>query len=101
MSSSFPLENGVPQGSVLSGTLFTLAINDINSDLPVGVKNNLYMDDFAIYYSASRIKHAERVINKSITKIDEWASSVGFKFSINKTQSIIFYKNTKHQYLLF
>ena len=28
-SKTFILENGVPQGSVLSGTLFTLAINNI------------------------------------------------------------------------
>ena len=67
-SRTFKLENGVPQGSVLSGTLFTLAINDIVKQLPTGVKNNLYMDDFTIYYATSNLRHAERILNNTIKK---------------------------------
>ena len=94
-SKTFKLENGVPQGSVLSGTLFTLAINNIVKQLPTGVKNNLYMDDFTIYYSATKLRHAERILNSTIVKIDTWATSVGFQFSIEKTQAILFYKDIR------
>ena len=94
-SRSFKLENGVPQGSVLSGTLFTLAINDIILQLPHGVQHSLYMDDFAIYYSTSCLRHAERILNTAIKKIDSWASSVGFRFSIEKTQAVLFYKDLR------
>ena len=99
-SDIYRLENGVPQGSVLSGTLFTLAINDITNQLPIGIKNNLYMDDFAIYYTASSMRHADRILNTAIRKIDNWATSVGFQFSIEKTQAILFYKDvrwTRHE----
>lgn len=40
-SNVFTINEGIPQGSVLSGTLFTLAINDITKNLPMGVSNSL------------------------------------------------------------
>ena len=41
-SDSFDLIEGVPQGSVLSGTLFVLAIDGIIKVLPKSVKNSLF-----------------------------------------------------------
>ena len=89
------LECGVPQGSVLSGTLFSLAINDIVNQLPQGVQNNLYVDDFAIYYSSSNLRHLQRILTTAISKINSWTKSVGFKLSAEKTQAIMFYKNIR------
>ncbi|KAJ8962279.1 hypothetical protein NQ318_018258 [Aromia moschata] len=48
-SHSFILENGVPQGSVLSTTLFILALNDICSTVIPPVKYALYAEDFFLY----------------------------------------------------
>ena len=94
-SHTYELDCGVPQGSVLSGTLFALAINDIASQLPQGVQNSLYVDDFAIYYSSSSLRHLQRILNSAIQKIQSWTNSVGFKLSSEKTQAIMFYKNSK------
>ena len=94
-SDSFTLECGVPQGSVLSGTLFALAINNIVNQLPQGVQNSLYVDDFAIYYCSNNLRHLQRIINKAIQKIETWTSSVGFKLSAEKTEAIMFYKNSR------
>ena len=94
-SNIFTLDNGVPQGSVLSGTLFALAINDIVNLLPQGVQNSLYVDDFAIYYSSSSLRHIQRILNKAIKTIHNWTVSVGFKLSVEKTQAIMFYKNSR------
>ena len=94
-SDTFKLENGVPQGSVLSGTLFILSINDIVTQLPHGVKNNLYVDDFTIYYSSNNLRHLQRILNTAIQKIHNWCTSVGFKLATEKTQAIMFYKNVK------
>ena len=94
-SDNFNLDNGVPQGSVLSGTLFALAINDIVKQLPQGVQNSLYVDDFAIYYSSSSLRHLQRILNKAIKNIHKWTSSVGFRLSTEKTQAIMFYKNSR------
>ena len=53
------------------------------------------MDDFAIYYAATNLRHAERILNAAIMKIDSWATSVGFRFSVEKTQAILFYKDLR------
>ena len=34
-------------------------------------------------------------MNTAIKKIDSWASSVGFRFSIEKTQAVLFYKDLR------
>ena len=94
-SDTFNLDSGVPQGSVLSGTLFVLAINDIAKQLPQGVQNSLYVDDFAIYYSSSSLRHIQRIMNKAIKNIQNWTSLVGFKLSVEKTQAIMFYRNSR------
>ncbi|HIP25812.1 MAG TPA: hypothetical protein EYG81_05080, partial [Archaeoglobus profundus] len=94
-SNIFQLMEGVPQGSVLSCTLFALAINDIAKQLPNGINNSLYVDDFAIYYTTKNLRHAQRLLNLALANIEKWASSVGYKFSIEKTQAIIFYKDKR------
>ena len=43
-------EQGVPQGSILSVTLFSLKINNIVKTLNPGVDCSLYVDDFLICY---------------------------------------------------
>ena len=40
---------GVPQGEVLSVTLFLVAINEILGELGNGVDGSLFADDLAIY----------------------------------------------------
>ena len=43
-------EEGVPQGSILSVTLFSIKINNIVKALNPGVDCSLYVDDFLICY---------------------------------------------------
>ena len=94
-SNTFNLDCGVPQGSVLSGTLFALAINNIALQLPKGVQNSLYVDDFAIYYSSNSLRHLQRIMNMAIHRINTWTTSVGFKLSVDKTQAIMFYRDIR------
>ena len=94
-SETFSINEGIPQGSVLSGTLFALAINDITKCLPNGVNNSLYVDDFAIFYTSGSLRHIQRIMNKAIKNIEEWTSSVGYKLSVEKTKAIVFYKDKR------
>ena len=94
-SDMFAINEGIPQGSVLSGTLFTLAINDITKNLPKGVNNSLYVDDFAIFYTSSSLRHIQRILNQAISKIETWTQSVGYKLSAEKTNAIIFYRDKR------
>ena len=88
-------QNGIPQGSVLSCSIFKLAIDSIVKKLPRNVRKSLFMDDYCVYISARRIQQCERILNLVLKKLKDWARETGFKFSVEKTKAVIFYKNKK------
>ena len=90
-------EQGVPQGNVLSCTLFSVAINDILKCIPYGVTGCLYVDDLLIYCSGRYLSSTERRIQTTINKVNEWATSNGFTFSSSKTTSIHFHRKRGRQ----
>ena len=59
ISQSRKTDLGVPQGGVLSVTLFLVAINDILNELRNGVDGSLFADDLAIYTTTRnmRVEH--------------------------------------------
>ena len=95
ISDLYKLQNGIPQGSVLSCTLFHLAINDIIKELPSAIKKTLYMDDFAVYISAKRLSVAARILNLTNRKIEKWEEKTGFKMAEGKTKIVIFYRDKR------
>ena len=82
-------EEGVPQGSILSVTLFSIKIN-IFKALNPGVDCSLYVDDFLICYRSKHIHTIERQLQQCLIKIQKWALENGFKFSKTKTQCMHF-----------
>jgi hypothetical protein len=50
-SNLFDQENGVPQGSLLSLTLFSIKINSLAKVLKNDIEDCLFVDDFVISYS--------------------------------------------------
>ena len=62
-------KNGVPQGSVLSVTLFAIAIDGIVTATGNAVRTALYVDDFAIFIASSRIALAERRLQLAVDRI--------------------------------
>ena len=84
-SNLYNQEEGVPQGSVLSVTLFALSINGIASIIPKEIMFSLFVDDLCISFAASRMAVAERKLQLAIDKIIEWAARRGFRFSASKT----------------
>ena len=83
-------EEGVPQGSILSVTLFSIKINNIVKALNQGVDCSLYVDDFLICYRSKHMHTTERQLQQYLNKIQKWASENGFKFSKTKTQCMYF-----------
>ena len=55
---------GVPQGSILSVTLFGLKINSVVKVISPGVECSLYVDDFLICYRSKYIHIIERHIQQ-------------------------------------
>lgn len=85
-------ENGIPQGSVLSTTLFLISINDVAKQVKNPVKISMFADDIMIYVKGKNLKTMEKLIQNTIDKITSWSHLAGFKFSSEKTKSIIFSK---------
>ena len=85
LSQVHDLEMGVPQGSILSVTLFGLKINSIVKTISPGLECSLYVDDFLICYRSKYIHIIERHIQQCLNKLSDWADTNGFKFSSSKT----------------
>jgi len=88
ISESKILEEGTPQGSVLSCSCFMIAIDSISSQIPSNVESLLYVDDFTIYTSSSFPAHAERRLQSAINSLYNWTKKTGFSFSPSKTVSL-------------
>ena len=78
-------EQGVPQGSILSVTLFSIKINDIVKNINPGVDCSLYVDYFLICYRSKNMHTTERQLQQNLNNIQDWATKNGFKFSKSKT----------------
>lgn len=90
LSSVQHLENGLPQGAVLSVTLFLLAINDAGSEINHPVIIRKYADDITILCRGSSITTSQEIIQSALNNLLEWSLKSGFKFSASKTQCIVF-----------
>ena len=78
-------EQGVPQGSILSLTLFSLKINNMVKCLNTDVYCSLYVDYLLICYRSKNMNTIERQLQLNLNKIQKWATENGFKFSKSKT----------------
>ena len=91
LSDPFEQEMGVPQGSILSVTLFSLKINSLAKVLSKDVEGSLYVDDFLMSYRAKTTKTCERQLQGCLHKIEKWCTENGFKFSQAKTVCVHFH----------
>ena len=83
-------EMGVPQGSILSVTLFNIKINSLVTAIQHGMPCSLYVDDFLICYRGKNMNSIERQLQITLNKIHKWSVENGFKFSKSKTVSMHF-----------
>ena len=90
LSHAFKQDEGVPQGSVLSVTLFSVAINEILKTVTPPVKCSLFVDDLVIYCTGYDATSVCNHLQRSIKAISKWADDNGFKFSSSKTIAVRF-----------
>ena len=90
LSDYYDQEQVVPQGGVLSTTLFSIKINDIVKCLGNLTDCSLYVDDFCICYRSKIMATIERQLQQNLNKIENWATSNSFKFSKSKAQCVHF-----------
>ncbi len=103
-SSLIPINSGVPQGSVLSPTLFPLFINDLLSLTICPIHS--HADDSTLHFSTSfdrrptlqdlqesRLEAAER-LTSDLALISDWGRRTLVSFNASKTQFL--HLSTRH-----
>ena len=84
-SRKFILRHGVPQGGVISPTLFLIFIDDLVSKLPKGVKIALYADDLVMWCSQESAGTARYRMQQAADVLTAWTEE--WNVSINKEKS--------------
>ena len=90
LSEQFNQETGVPQGSILSVTLFNLKINSIVTCIRPGIDSSLYVDDFSACARSQQMRSIERQLQLCLNNLQKWSNENGFRFSTTKTVCIHF-----------
>ena len=88
LSNTYDLENGVPQGSVVSPLLFLLAVNDF-PEMTDNVKKSIFADDSSIWTTGKNLEKITKHIQKAINKIEKWSALWGFSLSKEKTSRLL------------
>jgi hypothetical protein len=94
-SRKFLLRHGVPQGGVISPTLFLVFINDIIQELPPGVKAALYADDLVVWCTAEYTAIARKLLQSAADKITAWANNWMVKINAQKSSTTLFTLSNK------
>ena len=90
LSDYFIQKNGVPQGSVISPTLFMILINDLLSNISPHLRYALYADDIVIWCELEDIVESSRLIQSALDKVGEWQDLWGTTFSPTKSNFVLF-----------
>jgi len=95
LSAEYSLQNGTPQGSVISPVLFLIMINDFPTTMP-DTNTSLFADDSSIWRSGRNLQHIIKKLVPDINKIEIWCDNWGFRLNEKKTVAMVFSKNTSH-----
>ena len=84
LSSKEVLEDGLPQGSALSCTLFLIFINDMGKDLKS--QRALYADDLVVWRTSKYPLQNARHLNQDLDKLSAYCKE--WKLTINPTKTV-------------
>ena len=84
------LDMGIPQGSSLSGTLFLIAINSINTCIKSYMYKSFFVDDARISYVTKSLEQAQDRMQQVLNNLISWGDKTGFNFSESKSVVMIF-----------
>ncbi|XP_065092047.1 uncharacterized protein LOC135712888 [Ochlerotatus camptorhynchus] len=84
-SRSFQEETGVPQGSVISVTLFLIAMNGIFRQLPKNIRIFVYADDVLIVVTGPTTTRTRNLTQAAVSAVVKWAQTAGYQLSAKKS----------------
>ena len=88
-SAPLTITKGVPQGSILGPTLFSIYINDITRTAGKS-KIHLYADDTILYSVGPSLHSAATTLQQSLTSVEQHFHSLHLLLNTNKTKCVIF-----------
>lgn len=91
------LRHGVPQGGVLSPTLFLVFINDLVAELPHGIKVAMYADDLVIWCTEEYATVATKQIQRAIDAVTLWADKWCVSVNVDKCSTTLFTLSPKQK----
>lgn len=94
-SVEFKQENGIPQGSKISVTLFLIAINNVMDNIVTPVNGLLFADDLVIYMEHKNHKTINKTLQNTIKLLEKWSTTTGFIFSTSKSKIVHFCRKRK------
>ena len=101
--------NGVPQGAVISPTLFLISVNEISKLVSQSTMTAQYADDSALWRSFYRyekgfdtlnLKHEQDIMSEETNKVIKGLQDLGYKVNTSKTQAVLFSKGRDPEYNL-
>ena len=92
LSDFYDQEMGVPQGSILSVTLFIVKINSITRCIRNGVDKSLFINDFGVSYRSKHMHAIEWQLQLHLNRIEDWTYNNGLKFLQSKTVCVHFFQ---------
>ena len=87
-SDELSMSSGVPQGGILSPTLFNIMVNDIPQT--EGVYNMEYADDITILCKSTSVNEIIFKLERQLEKLFKWGKDWGFKINLQKTHAMMF-----------
>ncbi|GFW43774.1 probable RNA-directed DNA polymerase from transposon X-element [Trichonephila clavipes] len=90
LSASFLQAEGVPQGSILSVTLFICHISPILNILSPSIQASFYVDDLQISCEGSDMRMIERQLQTVVNNIVKWCDTNGHSISASKSCCVSF-----------
>lgn len=91
------LLQGVPQGGVLSPTLFLIYINDLVTELPHGTKVAMYADDLVIWCTEEYATVASKILQRAIDALSSWANKWCISINTDKCSTTLFTLSPKQK----
>ena len=91
------IREGVPQGSVISPTLFLVFIDDITENLSTYISRALHADDLAIWTAAKTTASAGTRLQGALDSISLWASKWFVQINQKKTEATCFTLSTNNE----
>ncbi|GFW03218.1 RNA-directed DNA polymerase from mobile element jockey [Trichonephila clavipes] len=90
LSAPFTQAEGVPQGSILSVTLFVCHFSPILNVFSPSIQASLYVDDLQISCEGSDMRISERQLQTAVNNIVKWCDTNGHIISASKSSYVHF-----------